>query len=118
MSEALLQSSFDALSMSEFPDGERLSSRVFIDKTCDTKLQLFAFQRKGSPAAIRFRARSCPHLLAACELVCKALSELENPSQWPQINSLIGELDIPIEKAGRVLLLEDAVADLAGRFKT
>ncbi|MEM7278021.1 MAG: hypothetical protein AAF385_07840 [Pseudomonadota bacterium] len=118
MSEALLKSNFDALSMSVFPEGEYLAGQVFVDKTCDTKLQLFAFRRNGHPTAIRFRARTCPHLLAACELVCKALSELENSTQWPQINSLIGELDIPIEKAGRVLLLEDAIADLAGRLKT
>lgn len=116
MSAELLQSCFDSLSMSRFPAGRPVAGKPFTDKTCDTMLQLFAFGLEDGPHAIRFRARSCPHTLAACELVCRALSELEKPAQWPQINSLIGELDIPIEKAGRVLLLEDAVADLAARL--
>ena len=63
---------------------------------------------------VRFRAWGCPHLIAASDEACRrlegnsigALEEFETA----QIVELLG---IPIEKLGRILVLEDAVRSLA-----
>lgn len=64
----------------------------------------------GRIDAIRFQAYGCPHTLAACSLVterleggpAQALRELE-----PQ--DLAAPLDIPVEKTGRLLIIQDAL---------
>ena len=61
-------------------------------------------------SVLRFRAYGCPHLIAAAEAFCqayegRAVTELADFSAV----ELIGELPVPIEKTGRILVLEDAV---------
>lgn len=68
----------------------------------------------GVLRALRFRAFGCPHLIAAVEAACEdfegrpiaALRELSVPA-------LMGRLSVPVEKTGRILLVEDAFAALA-----
>lgn len=62
---------------------------------------------------LSFRARGCPHFLAACEWLCrrysgKAASELDvfMPAEIMQT------LAIPAAKSARILVLEDAVRSL------
>ena len=60
--------------------------------------------------ALRFRARGCPHLLAAAEAVCRdfegrPVADLASYSALATVNSL----PVPVEKTGRILVLEDAV---------
>ena len=62
---------------------------------------------------LSFRARGCPHFLAACEWLCerysgKAASELDafKPAEIMQT------LAIPAVKSARILVLEDAVRSL------
>ena len=62
---------------------------------------------------LRFQVLGCPHLIAAAEAFCDeaegkaitALADLDVPS-------LMKRLDIPVEKTGRVFILEDAATAL------
>lgn len=67
----------------------------------------------GRIEAARFEAWGCPHLLAACEAFCAAaeghgVAELRDYSAA----ALMQSLAIPVEKTGRILVLEDAVRSL------
>jgi NifU-like protein involved in Fe-S cluster formation len=62
---------------------------------------------------LRFRALACPHLISAAELFCirfegKPVTSLQefSPADIQQ------ELQVPVNKTGRILLLEDAVRRL------
>jgi len=78
------------------------------------RLALAAGIDDGKVRALRFRAWGCPHLVAAAELYCReheglgveALGSLD-------IKRMMARLAIPVEKTGRLLLLEDAARRLA-----
>ncbi len=67
----------------------------------------------GQIRALGFLARGCPHVIAACEAFCAAyegrpvieLLEFE-------ARQIMRDLSIPVEKTGRILVLEDAVRSL------
>ncbi len=63
---------------------------------------------------VRFRAWGCPHLLAACALVAERL-EGWAPGAAPGVDAatLAVDLDVPADKLGRLLVVEDAVTALA-----
>lgn len=67
----------------------------------------------GTIAEMRFRARACPHLIAASETLC---SERENGPVGAlrefDKNALMKQLSVPVEKTGKLLLLEDALKSL------
>jgi len=62
----------------------------------------------------RFRAWGCPHLLAACALAAERL-EGSVPGAAPGVDAatLAADLDVPADKLGRLLVVEDAVTALA-----
>ncbi len=69
--------------------------------------------RDATIAAAAFRTWGCPHLIAAVDLVCERLTgqpvkTLENYD----LAHITQELGVPLEKTGRILLLEDALATL------
>ena len=68
-------------------------------------------------AEVRFRAYGCPHCLAAASWLTQRLDQatLEDVQRfrWREAAQV---LDIPAEKAGRLLVLEDAVAALAAHW--
>ena len=67
----------------------------------------------GNIAAMRFRAWGCPHLVAAAEAVCERFEgkEVESLARFePQ--ELMDILSVPVEKTGRILVLEDALQRL------
>jgi len=66
----------------------------------------------GQIDEIVFQAYGCPHAIAACSLISERLTgrpatELERLD--PQV--LIQELGVPVEKTGRMLILQDALHD-------
>jgi NifU-like protein involved in Fe-S cluster formation len=71
----------------------------------------------GMLNAVRYRAFGCPHLIAAAEAFCadvegrpaEALRELSAPA-------LMATLCVPVEKTGRILLLQDAADALARKL--
>ncbi|MGH8194695.1 MAG: iron-sulfur cluster assembly scaffold protein [Woeseiaceae bacterium] len=68
----------------------------------------------GRIEAMCFRAFGCPHLIAAAEAHCAYLEgrPVAALHEFP-VQGVMASLDVPVEKAGRLLLLEDAVIALA-----
>ena len=66
----------------------------------------------GRIEAMAFQAYGCPHAIAACSLITERLTgrpalELE----CVDVRALMRELDVPVEKTGRILILQDALHD-------
>ncbi len=77
------------------------------------RILLAAGISNGTIAAAAFRAWGCPHLIAAVDLACEQIvgqrvQSLENLD----LAHITQALCIPAEKAGRILLLEDALTML------
>ena len=83
----------------------------------DVRLELSAAVADGVVAAMRFRAWGCPHLIAAAEAVCEGL-EGRSVAELLEFSSaaLMESLAVPVEKTGRILVLEDAVRALGQQF--
>lgn len=58
---------------------------------------------------VRFRVFGCPHLVAAAEEWCRRVEgQAATGTGAPAIAELMALLDVPVEKTGRLLVLEDA----------
>jgi NifU-like protein involved in Fe-S cluster formation len=69
--------------------------------------------------AIGFRAYGCPHTIAACGLVCEQLQDRPVGSLLEiDAAALQRELEIPVEKAGKILILQDALSNCYQNWKT
>ncbi|MEM9333920.1 MAG: iron-sulfur cluster assembly scaffold protein [Pseudomonadota bacterium] len=70
-------------------------------------------------ASMRFRAYGCPHTIAACDLACEQL-EGQPLAALASFSSdgLMRTLSVPVEKTGRILVLEDALRDLNSRLES
>jgi len=80
-------------------------------------VQLAIGLRDGKLAECRFRIFGCPHLIAAAEWLC---SESEGRTFSALSRFQAGEcmkiLGIPVDKTGRVLLLEDTIRLLTDKL--
>ncbi len=88
-----------------------LSALAGVDESAaGAKLQLALGLREATVAEMRFRAFGCPHLLAAAEWLC-ATYEGHNINDLVEFRavSVMRALDIPVQKTGRMLLLEDCI---------
>lgn len=67
----------------------------------------------GKIVRLGFRAWGCPHLIAAAEAFCRQY-EGQDPAELLEFSSsgLMQSLGVPVEKTGRILVLEDAVRSL------
>lgn len=67
---------------------------------------------------LRFRAWGCPHVVAAAEWICTQL-EGESAARLQDfaITELMQSLAVPVEKSGRILVVEDAVRALGAAIK-
>ncbi|MDH3273796.1 MAG: iron-sulfur cluster assembly scaffold protein [Gammaproteobacteria bacterium] len=68
----------------------------------------------GRIDTLRFQAWGCPHVIAAAEAFCanyegRITAELLDFST----SDLMQSLSVPVEKTGRILVIEDAVRSLA-----
>ena len=82
------------------------------------RLKFSATSADGSISAMRFKAWGCPHVIAAAEAVCQALEgrsagDLET---WT-VADVMQNLPVPVEKTGRILVIEDAVRSLGQRLR-
>jgi NifU-like protein involved in Fe-S cluster formation len=67
----------------------------------------------GRVADCRFRAWGCPHTLAAAALAAEEVrAAADRASAPPDARRLARELDVPAEKMGRLLVVEDALRAL------
>jgi len=77
------------------------------------RIRLSAQVVNGALAELRFRAWACPHVIAAAESFCqqfegRPIAELE---QF-ETGQIMKQLAVPVEKTGRILVLEDTVRSL------
>ena len=71
----------------------------------------------GRIDTLRFQVWGCPHVIAAAEALCenyegRSTAELLDFST----SDLMQSLSVPVEKTGRILVIEDAVRSLAQEF--
>ena len=66
---------------------------------------------------VRFRAWGCPPLVAAADLACEMLEGGQPGGASPvTANELMSRLSVPVEKTGRMLLVEDAAGEILRRM--
>ena len=77
------------------------------------RLRLEARLDGATLQALRFRARGCPHVIAAAESLCAGL-EGHAAADLLEFRGkdLMQRLSVPVEKTGRILVIEDAVRAL------
>ncbi len=88
-------------------------SRV-IEATADdgqgNVIELVAGIDNDTLQALHFRAMGCPHLIAGAEHLCSLFEGRETKFLREfDAAATVRELDIPLSKTGRILLLEDAI---------
>jgi NifU-like protein involved in Fe-S cluster formation len=83
----------------------------------DVRIRLSASVEDGVVTVMRFRAWGCPHLIAGAEAACAALEgqPVAGLPEWTA-DDLMQDLPVPVEKTGRILVLEDAVRSLGQRL--
>ena len=74
---------------------------------------LYAVVDRDTVRILRYQVFGCPHLIAAAEAFCGE-AEGQPVATLPQLDvpGLMDKLTIPVEKTGRVLILEDAAKAL------
>lgn len=79
----------------------------------DVRLELSARAEAGRVGALRFRAWACPHVIAAAEAACARLegAAIGELLEFSAVD-LMEKLAVPVEKTGRILVLEDVVRSL------
>lgn len=77
------------------------------------RIRLSARVRDGHIESLGHEVWGCPHLIAAAEAGCRQLEDQPAASLLKfGVDGLMTELDVPAEKAGRMLVFEDAVRSL------
>ena len=78
-----------------------------------THVRLSAAHDQGIIRALRFRANGCPHVIAACEFICSSFEghPVAELAAF-QAADIMRKLSVPVEKTGRILVIEDVVRSL------
>ena len=72
----------------------------------------------GAISAVAYNAFGCPHLIAACDWVAEWLRGRDCPAlRAVPLERVARELDVPREKFGKLLRLEDALAGCAAQLE-
>ncbi len=95
---------------------EGAASGYFEDQ--GVRLRFSAAVEDGHITAMRFSAWGCPHTIAAAEAVCRhfegrPLAELDI---FPSAQ-IMADLTVPVEKTGRILVIEDTVRSLRAAIR-
>jgi len=82
------------------------------------RISLSAEISAGEVQALRFQAWGCPHVIATAEAFCagyegRPITDLLEFSA----SDLMQSLPVPIEKTGRILVIEDAVRSLGSNVR-
>jgi len=69
--------------------------------------------------AVRFRAYACPHIIAVADWVAQtAVGGRAEPIMPESVHALRERFEVPIEKLGRLLIVEDAwIAALSSPYR-
>lgn len=74
-----------------------------------TAIEVAADVRGGRLQKLGFRVFACPHIIAACNRVAEQLEGAPvDTLSSVDTEGLCAEFDIPVEKAGKLLILQDA----------
>ena len=94
-------------------DYDRIIEGAASESVNGARIVLYAGLVNGKIASLRFRAKGCPHLIAAADYFCSRFEGSE-PSQLDGVRTpgFFGLLDVPVAKTGRLLLIEDAASQL------
>ena len=77
------------------------------------KVRLAASVDDGKLSELRFRAYGCPHVIAACEWICRKFEgEPVEALEGFETGQIMADLAVPAEKTGRILVIEDTVRSL------
>jgi NifU-like protein involved in Fe-S cluster formation len=96
------------------PGGARTATAESSESAGGCRVRLSASEAAGRLSAVRFRVFGCPHLVAAAEAFCADLEGQPIPAlREPVVPALMARLAVPVEKTGRLLLLENAAGILA-----
>ncbi|MDP9014404.1 MAG: hypothetical protein M3O41_17435 [Pseudomonadota bacterium] len=72
-------------------------------------VQFDADDRAEPLRAVRFLAYGCPHVIAVADWIAGQAAGRQRGSELPDsVKSLRARFDVPIEKVGRLLIIEDA----------
>lgn len=86
--------------------------RVALDDQ-GVRLALSATCAEGRIEAMAFQAYGCPHVIAAAEAACAELEGRDTVELLEfSASGLMQSLPVPVEKTGRILVVEDAVRSL------
>ncbi|MGD0504359.1 MAG: iron-sulfur cluster assembly scaffold protein [Steroidobacteraceae bacterium] len=78
-------------------------------------LQVPSAEHGGAVRSVRFLAFACPHVIAVCQWVAEQASGLALEARLPQnVQALRARFEVPVEKLGRLLVVEDAWGAAAG----
>jgi NifU-like protein involved in Fe-S cluster formation len=77
------------------------------------RLKLYAEVAQEQIESMRFEVWGCPHVIAATEAVCRHFegSKLSELDKFPSAQ-IMRDLAVPVEKTGRILVVEDTVRSL------
>lgn len=98
-------------------EGRRVSAQAS-EGGAGARIRLTAVAENDHLAALRFRVFGCPYLIAAAEAVCERFegTPVQSLAEF-SVEELIVTLEVPIEKTGRILLLEEALQSLRSEFE-
>ena len=93
--------------------GGLVGGRTVAAASQDVRLELSGLANGERLDALRFRAWACPHVIAAAEAACAQLegATVAELLEFSAVD-LMENLAVPVEKTGRILVLEDAVRSL------
>ena len=75
------------------------------------RIRLALSQADGRIQSLRFLAYGCPHVIAACESFCRTFEGGPVAAMGGfRAADIMRDLSVPVEKTGRILVLEDAVS--------
>ena len=83
------------------------------------RLGLTAGIEGGVIEAMRFRAWGCPHLIAVADALCAEAEGKPVADYFGWTAAQLGaRLEVPRTKAGRLFLVEDALASIVAQFES
>lgn len=98
-------------------NGARFEARAS-EGGAGARLLLTALTDGDTLSELRYRVFGCPHLIAAAEAACERFEgqPVETLADF-SVEDMQNRLDVPIEKKGRLLLLEDALKSLQAAIR-
>lgn len=104
------------LSHSSTRAGGQIAAGEAEDRTLNVWVRFEVQALDGLVTDTRFRAYGCPHTIAAASVVAERLIGRPVAQLGIDTAAIARELAVPKEKLGKLLRLEDAVADCARRL--